>query len=115
MQPERRSFRKSRKNHASERNFNRFLAPSPRRRPAGRPSLVSAVEMETKSTARVQGGKNRFSFETEFPREQLHHVLDENWNRLPEPIAKAARVDIEVHWSAKAGVQRVVTDSDAEL
>jgi hypothetical protein len=79
------------------------------------PALVSAVDMESQANARVQGGKNRFSFETEFQLKQLRRVLDENWKSLPEPLAKADRVDIEVHWSAKAGVQRVVTDSDAEL
>jgi hypothetical protein len=79
------------------------------------PTLVSAVDMENQANARVQGGKNRFSFETEFQLKQLRRVLDDNWKSLPEPLAKADRIDIEVHWSAKAGVQRVVTDSDAEL
>jgi hypothetical protein len=79
------------------------------------PSLVSAVDMENQANARMQGGKNRFSFETEFQLKQLRRVLDDNWKSLPEPLAKADRIDIEVHWSAKAGVQRVVTDSDAEL
>jgi len=82
---------------------------------AAPPSLVSAVDMENQSNARVQGGKNRFSFETEFQLKQLRRILDENWKSLPEPLAKADRIDIEVHWSEKAGVQRVVTDSDAEL
>ena len=82
---------------------------------AAPPSLVSAVDMENQANARVQGGKNRFSFDTEFQLKQLRRVLDENWKSLPEPLAKADRIDIEVHWSAKAGVQRVVTDSDAEV
>jgi len=79
------------------------------------PPLVSAVDMENQSDTRIQGGKNRFSFETEFQLKNLRRVLDENWRSLPEPLAKAERVDIEVHWSAKAGVRRVVTDGDAEL
>jgi len=79
------------------------------------PALVSAVDMENQANARVQGGKNRFSFETDFQLKQLRRVLDDNWKSLPEPLAKADRIDIEVHWSARAGVQRVVTDSDAEL
>src|SRR3954470_3304765 len=79
------------------------------------PSLVSAVDMENQANARMQGGKNRFSFETEFQLKQLRRLLDDNWKSLPEPLAKADRIDIEVHWSAKAGVQRVVTDNDAEL
>ena len=82
---------------------------------AAPPSLVSAVDMESQSNARVQGGKNRFSFESEFQLKQLRRILEENWKSLPEPLANADRIDIEVHWSEKAGVQRVVTDSDAEL
>jgi len=82
---------------------------------AAPPTLVSAVDTENQANARQQGGKNRFSFDTEFQLKQLHRTLDENWKNLPEPMAKAERIDIEVHWSAKAGVQRVVTDTDAEL
>lgn len=81
---------------------------------AAAPTLVSGVDTESQTSAR-QGGRNRFSFETEFQLKQLHRTLDENWKDLPESLAKAARVELEVHWSAKAGVQRVVTDSDAEL
>lgn len=82
---------------------------------ASPPALVSAVDTENQANARQQGGKNRFSFDTEFQLKQLHRTLDDNWKNLPESMAKADRIDIEVHWSAKAGVQRVVTDSDAEL
>lgn len=81
---------------------------------AAAPMLVSGVDTESQTSAR-QGGRNRFSFETEFQLKQLHHTLDENWKNLPESVAKAERIEIEVHWSAKAGVQRVVTESDAEL
>jgi hypothetical protein len=84
-------------------------------RQASPPALVSAIDVENQGDQRIQGGKNRFAFETEFQLKHLRRVLDENWNRLPETLPKAERVEIEVHWSAKAGVQRVVTDSDAEL
>jgi hypothetical protein len=79
------------------------------------PALVNAVDIENQADKRVQGGKNRFAFETEFQLKQLRRVLDDNWSRLPEPLATATRVDIEVHWSEKAGVRRVVTDGEAEL
>jgi hypothetical protein len=82
---------------------------------AAAPTLVSAVDTENQANARLQGGKNRFSFETDFQLKQLRRTLDENWKNLPESLPKAERIEIEVHWSAKAGVQRVVTDSDAEL
>jgi hypothetical protein len=82
---------------------------------AAAPTLVSAVDTENQANARLQGGKNRFSFETDFQLKQLRRTLDDNWKNLPESLAKAERVEIEVHWSAKAGVQRVVTESDAEL
>ncbi len=82
---------------------------------ASPPALVSAIDIENQGDARVQGGKNRFAFETEFQLKNLRRVLDENWSRLPETLPKAERVEIEVHWSAKAGVQRVVTDGDAQV
>src|SRR4029077_4254142 len=73
---------------------------------AAAPTLVSAVDTENQANARQQGGKNRFSFETDFQLKQVRRTLDDNWKNLPESLAKAERVDIEVHWSAKAGVQR---------
>jgi hypothetical protein len=79
------------------------------------PTMVSAVDIEADSKKRIQGGKNRFAFESEFQLKHLRRVLNENWNRLPEKVASAERVDIEVHWSEKAGVRRVVTASDADL
>jgi hypothetical protein len=82
---------------------------------ASPPALVSAIDIENQGDARIQGGKNRFAFETEFQLKHLRRVLDENWSRLPETLPKAERIEIEVHWSAKAGVQRVVTDGDAEV
>ena len=79
---------------------------------ASPPALVNAVDIENQANERIQGGKNRFAFETDFQLKQLRRVLDENWSRLPEQLAKADRVEVEVHWSAKAGVRRVVTDSE---
>jgi len=37
------------------------------------------------------------------------------WKRLPEQLATANEVEIEVLWSEKAGTKRVVTNEDAQL
>ena len=79
------------------------------------PTVVSAVDIEADTNKRIQGGKNRFAFDTDFQLKHVKRVLSENWNRLPEGLAGAQRIDIEVHWSEKAGVRRVVTDTAAEL
>ena len=79
------------------------------------PPMVSAVDIEGGVGKPVRGGKNRFAFESEFQLRHLLRVLRENWSRLPEALNSTSRVDLEVHWSEKAGVRRVVTDSDAEL
>ena len=79
------------------------------------PPIVSAVDIEAQSNKPIRGGKNRFSFETDFQLKHLLRVLNENWSRLPESLATASRIDLEVHWSEKAGVRRVVTEGDSEL
>jgi hypothetical protein len=58
------------------------------------PALVSAVDMESQSNRHVQGGKNRFSFDTDFQLKHVRRVLNENWSRLPEALPRAERVDI---------------------
>jgi hypothetical protein len=61
------------------------------------------------------GGRTRFVFASEF---QLHHlkkVLAENWKRLPENVPGAQKIEIEVRWSEKAGLKRVVTNEEAIL
>jgi hypothetical protein len=61
------------------------------------------------------GGRTRFVFASEF---QLHHlkkVLTENWKRLPEGVPDAKQIEVEVRWSEKAGLKRVVTNEEAIL
>jgi hypothetical protein len=84
-------------------------------RQAEEPPLVSAVDIEGGAGKPVHGGKNRYAFETEFQLKHLRRVLGENWKNLPEPLASATRVEVEVHWSERSAVKRVVTDTDAEL
>ena len=80
------------------------------------PRIVSALDMEGQSGSKVtHGGQERFAFESDFLLKHLRRVLNENWRRLPEPIATATDIEIDVHWSEKAGAKRVVTDQPSEL
>jgi hypothetical protein len=80
------------------------------------PRVVSSVDLEgTNGGKPVRGGRDRFAFETELQLKHLRRVLDQNWKRLPEPIAKAGTIEVDVKWSEKAGAKRVITDQDAEL
>jgi hypothetical protein len=76
------------------------------------PQTVSSSQVEG-GTAR--GGRSRFAFETEFQLGVVRRILGENWQRLPEGLASAKRLDLEVHWSERAGLRRVVTTEDAAL
>src|SRR6188474_879421 len=62
------------------------------------PRVVNAVDLEgARSDGKVvQGGRERFAFETDFQLKHLHRVLDQNWKRLPEPIANARAIELEV-------------------
>jgi hypothetical protein len=80
------------------------------------PRLVSALDLEGPSAGKVvHGGQERFAFENDFLLKNLRRVLNENWRRLPEQIPGASEIDIDVRWSEKAGVKRVVTDRPSEL
>lgn len=80
------------------------------------PRVVSALDLEGATGGRiVRGGRERFSFESDFQLKHLKRVLNENWRRLPEPLERATKVEIEVKWSEKAGAKRVTTDEPAEL
>jgi hypothetical protein len=81
------------------------------------PRLVSAVDLEgaTNAGKMLRGGRERFAFENDFQLKNLRRVLNENWSRLPEPVANASEIELEVKWSEKAGAKRVITDEAAEL
>jgi hypothetical protein len=80
------------------------------------PRTVSALDLEGLSGGNVvRGGEERFAFENDFLLKHLRRVLNENWRRLPEQIAGATQIEIDVHWSEKAGTKRVVTDRPSEL
>ncbi|HXN31242.1 MAG TPA: hypothetical protein VN894_05245, partial [Polyangiaceae bacterium] len=80
------------------------------------PRVVSALDMEGASGGKtLRGGKERFAFENDFQLKHLKRVLSENWRRLPDPIAKASEIEIEVRWAEKAGTKRVTTEEDSEI
>ena len=80
------------------------------------PRVVSALDQESTNTGKaVRGGKERFAFENDFQLKHLRRVLEENWRRLPDKVAAADKIEIEVKWAEKAGTKRVVTDQPAEM
>ena len=80
------------------------------------PRVVSALDLEGNSAGkRVRGGRERYAFENDFQLKHLRRLLDENWRRLPESVATANKIELEVKWSEKAGTKRVITDEEAEM
>jgi hypothetical protein len=80
------------------------------------PQVVNALDLEGASGGkRVRGGRERFAFESDFQLKHVRRILNENWRRLPDAVATADKIEIEVKWSEKAGAKRVLTDEDAEL
>jgi hypothetical protein len=80
------------------------------------PRVVSALDMEGASSGKsLRGGKERFAFENDFQLTHLKRVLSENWRRLPDQIAKASEIEIEVKWAEKAGLKRVLTEEESEI
>jgi hypothetical protein len=79
------------------------------------PAQVSAVEMESSAKRPARGGKALVAFTGDFQLGHLRRVLNEEWKGLPEVVATAKKIELEVYWSEKAGVRRVVTERDAEM
>jgi hypothetical protein len=81
------------------------------------PRVVSALDLEGASSGgkALRGGRERFAFENDFQLKHLKRVLNDNWRRLPEQIAKANEIEIEVKWAEKAGTKRVITEEDSEI
>ncbi len=79
------------------------------------PREVFGQDLSSDDKGRAVGGRTRMRFDTEF---QLHHfrkLLTTNWGGLPEEVQKASALELEVRWSEKAGVKRVVTTEAAVL
>jgi hypothetical protein len=83
---------------------------------AKEPFVLSSLDHEgARGDKTVRGGKARLRFEGEFLLKHLRRVLNENWRRLPEELASASKVDLEVRWAERAGIRRVITDEESEL
>jgi hypothetical protein len=76
------------------------------------PLAVSSIDLQGKGHL---SGRARYAFETDVQLQAIRQVLNENWRRLPDDVATAPRIDIEVQWSERSGVRRVVMDRDADL
>jgi hypothetical protein len=80
------------------------------------PRVVQASELNiSDGSNRHPGGTTRFAFEGDFQLAELRRLLDANWSKLPPAVMTAPRLDLEVAWSERAGVRRVVTVQDAAL
>jgi len=80
------------------------------------PRIVNALDLDgTYRGKHVRGGQERFAFENDFQLKHLRRVLNENWRRLPESVATADAIEIEVQWTEKAGTKRVVTENPAQM
>jgi hypothetical protein len=81
------------------------------------PRVMNSLDLEgaTQAGRTMRGGRERFSFENDFTLKELRRILGENWRRLPEEIASAKSIELEVKWTEKAGAKRVITDEPAEL
>jgi hypothetical protein len=79
------------------------------------PAETFARDLQVDDKSRPLGGRKRFRFENEFQLHYLRKVLDGNWSSVPMEVAKASKIELEVSWSEKAGVARVVTTEEALL
>jgi len=80
------------------------------------PAAASSLDLEGGDGVKtVRGGRVRLVFEGDFLLKHLRRVLEQNWRRLPETVATANKIELEVRWAEKAGVKRVLTNQDSEL
>jgi hypothetical protein len=77
------------------------------------PSEAFAQDFSKDGSDKGLGGTTRFRFSSEFQMHYFRRLLTENWKRLPPEVMKAPSIDLEVKWSQKAGLKRVVTTEDA--
>lgn len=79
------------------------------------PEVVTTNEIERTEGKRLNGGKTTFAFEKPYQVQTMRRMLRENWSGVPDEIMKSNRIELEVRWSEKAGVRRVVTSEDAAI
>jgi hypothetical protein len=79
------------------------------------PRVVRAADINRAGHDRPLGGTVTYAFEDEFNLDQLRKMLAENWSRVPAGYLSASRLELEVQWSEKAGVRRVITTKEAQI
>lgn len=74
------------------------------------PTLVNSTEFEgQKGGHAMRAGRSRFAFQGRSQVRQLRRVLEDNWSRMPDSVASAPRLDLEVFWSERDGLRRVAS------
>ncbi len=76
------------------------------------PVVVGSTEIQGHGQ---RSGRSRFTFETDFQLQAVRQILTENWRRLPDDLVSDTPIELNVRWSERSGVRRVVTNEDAEL
>jgi hypothetical protein len=79
------------------------------------PRVVRSLDVQKADGSHPIGGRTVFAFDDEFNLTELRRVLGENWQRLPVSVLTAPHLELDVLWSEKAGVRRVVTTDDVPL
>jgi hypothetical protein len=80
------------------------------------PAEVDGADIERASESGTsRGGRTRFAFDSDFQLATVRRVLNENWKALPIDLPNSHRIEIEVSWSERSGLKRVVTDSEPQL
>lgn len=76
------------------------------------PAVASSNEIQGQG---FRSGRSRFTFQTDSQLQTARQVLTDNWKRLPDNLMSSSIIEIEVRWSERSGVRRVVTNEDATL
>jgi hypothetical protein len=79
------------------------------------PREVFGQDLSADESGQKTGGRARFRYETEFQLHHLRKLLAANWGSIPDEAAKADALELEVRWSKRAGVKRLVTEEPAQL
>lgn len=74
------------------------------------PVLVHSEEIENVAKDQIIGGTSTYALAPGHSRATLRRLLDENWKPLPEGVAKAERLELDVRWAEKASSRWVVTN-----
>jgi hypothetical protein len=79
------------------------------------PRVVRSLDVEKASGNHPIGGRTVFAFDDEFNLHELRRVLGENWQHLPVALLTAPHLELDVLWSEKGVLRRVVTTEDVPI